>query len=174
MRFLRTVLAAVLGLMILIGLLTSLIGRDQLLALTFGPVEPVAIDFRTLKRPSRPNQYLMCPENLCTATPNALSPIYAVPVSQLKAAWLTFATQQPQVERLQELPASDGQTDLIQRSRLMRFPDLITVRFIPITSTQSTLAVYSRSQIGRSDFGVNEQRITSWLAQLSSQLPLIH
>ena len=50
----------------------------------------------------------------------------------------------------------------LQRSRLMSFPDTIDVRFIAIDNDRSTLAIYSRSQIGRSDFGVNLERIRLW------------
>jgi len=34
---------------------------------------------------------------------------------------------------------------------------------------RKTLAIYSRFVYGRSDFGVNEGRITDWLARLSAQ-----
>lgn len=172
MRVLRTVSVTILGLLILLGLATAMIGRDQMLALIFGPMEPVAIDFRTLERHGRPNQYLMCPANLCRATTDAVSPIYAVPVSQLEAAWLALVAQQPRVEQLTETP-TNRQYHFIQRSRLVRYPDMITVSFIPLSETQSTLAIYSRAHIGRSDFGVNRQRITSWLDQLSAQVPLV-
>jgi uncharacterized protein (DUF1499 family) len=58
------------------------------------------------------------------------------------------------------------QYDYIQRTELMRYPDSITVRFIPLADGQSTLAIYSRSHYGRSDFGVNQARIRAWLAAL--------
>jgi uncharacterized protein (DUF1499 family) len=34
----------------------------------------------------------------------------------------------------------------------------------------STLAIYSRSLIGRSDLGVNRARVTRWLAALEASL----
>ncbi len=61
------------------------------------------------------------------------------------------------------------QYDYVQRSSLMRFPDSITVRFISLNNDSSTLAIYSRSQYGYSDFGVNEARIRAWLAALERQ-----
>ncbi len=36
-------------------------------------------------------------------------------------------------------------------------------------SVTGTLAIYSRSVYGRSDFGANKRRITDWLARLSAQ-----
>ena len=48
----------------------------------------------------------------------------------------------------------------------MRYPDSITVRFLPLEEGRSTLAIYSRSHYGRSDFGVNKERVDGWLASL--------
>ena len=48
----------------------------------------------------------------------------------------------------------------------MRFPDTVDVEVFPAGENQSTLAIYSRSLIGRKDFGVNRARITRWLAAL--------
>ncbi len=41
--------------------------------------------------------------------------------------------------------------------------------FTALGKDRSTLAIYSRSVYGRSDFGANEGRITDWLARLSAQ-----
>jgi len=54
----------------------------------------------------------------------------------------------------------------VQHTRLMRFPDTIDLEVFPAGEGQSTLAIYSRSLIGRKDFGVNRARITRWLAAL--------
>ena len=48
----------------------------------------------------------------------------------------------------------------------MRFPDTIDAEVLPVGDNQSTLALYSRSLIGRKDFGVNRARLTRWLAAL--------
>jgi uncharacterized protein (DUF1499 family) len=61
----------------------------------------------------------------------------------------------------------------IQRSERLGFPDTIVVRFIDRPEGQSTLAIYSRSQFGESDFGVNKARIERWLAKLAAQVPPI-
>ena len=61
----------------------------------------------------------------------------------------------------------DGlQYDFLQHSRIMRFHDSITVRFIPLRDTNSTLAIYSRSHYGYSDWNVNRKRVEAWLAAL--------
>ena len=62
------------------------------------------------------------------------------------------------------------QFDYVQRSPRFRFPDIITVRFIPVSPSRSTLAIYSRSVYGRRDFGVNEKRVQEWMALILSTL----
>jgi uncharacterized protein (DUF1499 family) len=74
-------------------------------------------------------------------------------------------SKQPRVER-RAVSEDELQYDFVQRSPLLRFPDTITVRFIPLSPTTSTLAMYSRSHYGYSDFGVNRRRIETWLASL--------
>ena len=94
-----------------------------------------------------------------------MSPLFEVPVEELRARWRALAAGRPGVEHLADHP--DGwQSDYLHRSARFRFPDLVTVRFFPVSPKQSTLAVYSRALYGRRDFGVNRKRIVSWLASL--------
>jgi uncharacterized protein (DUF1499 family) len=51
----------------------------------------------------------------------------------------------------------------------MRFPDTINVLIIPISADASTLALYSRSQIGYSDWGVNRKRLERWLERIAQR-----
>src|SRR5256885_7347171 len=43
-----------------------------------------------------------------------------------------------------------------------------TTLFRSAASNQSTLAIYSRSLLGRKDFGVNSARVARWLAALNA------
>jgi uncharacterized protein (DUF1499 family) len=152
--------------MVVIGLLaTVVVGRARVLSALFGPIIQTAIDFRTLQRPARPNQYLVCPSGFCQAIADAESPVYPLPVATLRERWLAMIAQQPRVQQV-AVDADRWQYDFIQRSRLLHFPDTITVRFLPLSATQSTLAIYSRSHYGYSDLGVNRHRVTTWLAAL--------
>jgi uncharacterized protein (DUF1499 family) len=58
------------------------------------------------------------------------------------------------------------QLHYVVRSALLNFPDLVTVQVGADGADRSTLAIWSRSVYGRSDFGVNRDRTTSWLAAL--------
>ena len=55
----------------------------------------------------------------------------------------------------------------IQRSALLKFPDTIVVRYIEPPEGGTTLAIYSRSQLGHSDLGVNLARLKRWLRRLA-------
>ena len=159
------IVMAVIG--IVVTLATLLLGREQMLAALFGPIELTKIDFKTLSLPARPNQYLVCPPNYCAATPHAKSPVYNLSVVDLKARWLAMLARQPHMQQL-SVSADGLQYDVIQRSAVIRFPDSITVRFVALGATQSTLAIYSRSQYGYFDFGVNRKRVTSWIEALQA------
>jgi uncharacterized protein (DUF1499 family) len=61
----------------------------------------------------------------------------------------------------------------VQRSALLEFPDTIVLRYLEQPDNRSTVAMYSRSQLGRSDLGVNKARIERWIAKLSRQVAVV-
>ncbi len=55
----------------------------------------------------------------------------------------------------------------VQRSRVLQLPDTIVMRYVDLEpGKRSTLAIYSRSQLGYSDLGVNRARIERLLGKL--------
>ncbi len=145
-------------------LLFTALGERPLTALfAVGDVE--AVDFAELKLTDKPNQFLRCPPSFCKTKPHADSPVFDVSVEQLRERWRDVVAVQPRVKLLAE-DEEGQQFDYVQRSVRFRFPDIITVRFISVSSSQSTLAIYSRSVYGKSDFGVNRERIDAWLDTL--------
>lgn len=148
-----------------------LIWEGRMLERIFSVGKVPTIDFATLKRADTPNQYLTCPNNLCTAYIDDLPPVYAAGVAEVRDAWEALMQREPRVVELRRDP--DGlQIDYVQRSRLLRFPDLITIRFIALDEKRTTVAIYSRSIYGQGDMGVNKERIRAWVAQLNSILDL--
>ena len=148
-------------------LLFTPLGARPLTALfPVGEVAPV--DFAALRLAASPNQHLVCPPDFCGAAPHAFSPVFDIPVDRLRARWQAVAAAQPRVAPLADY---DGgmQIDYVERSARFRFPDIITVRFIAVPPSQSTLAIYSRSLYGRSDLGVNRARVEAWIGQLRRQ-----
>ncbi len=172
MKTLFRYLSIVVLIVVIVGaaLLFTPIGERPLTALF--PVDDVdveTVDFAELKLPEEPNRFLVCPPGFCGAKPHADSPVFDVSVDRLRARWSEVVAAQPRVELLIE--HGDGwQFNYIQRSARFRFPDIITVRFVSTSTSQSTLAIYSRSIYGGSDFGVNRERIEAWLAFLREGL----
>ena len=149
------VLVAILFVMVL---LFTPLGERPLSAL-YSVGEFETVDFEDIQLTDRPNQFLTCPPDLCDG--QSESPVYELSVQDLHERWEDIVAAQPRVELLAE---NSQQFDYVQRSARFRFPDIITVRFISVSPSQSTLAIYSRSVYGESDFGVNRKRIESWLS----------
>ena len=126
----------------------------------------LSVDFATLALAPTPNQYLVCPAGECGGQAHRAAPVYEVPVARLAAAWRQVVAEQPRVE-VRSVDEAGSPTALIQRTKLLRFPDLVTVAFAPLDEGRSTLYVYSRSVYGESDLGVNARRIDAWLARLA-------
>ncbi|MDK3073067.1 DUF1499 domain-containing protein [Sedimentitalea sp. JM2-8] len=55
----------------------------------------------------------------------------------------------------------DGFATYVTRSAVMGFPDYTTVE-----QDGDTLTIYARSRFGRSDFGVNRDRVQTWIGLL--------
>lgn len=109
----------------------------------------------------RPNAYSVGSEGVA----DAIAPVYAVPARELASAFDAVALSQPRTERIAGGPEELWAT-YVQRSRVMRFPDYVSVRFIDLGEARSTLSLFSRARYGRSDFGVNRARAEAWLAAL--------
>ena len=133
--------------------------------LTGAPLDIGPVTWATLTRHRTPNDALVCPAGHC---PNAQADrepkTYSMPPDELLARLRHIAQSDPDTR---ELPsASHRAARFLQLTRLMRFPDTIDAEVLPVGDNQSTLAVYSRSLIGRKDFGVNRARVERWLAAL--------
>ena len=164
----RKMLIALKVLALLVAILAitiGVVGRERSLELAFGPIDRSAVDFATLELTEKPNQFLVCPAGFCKAVAHMTSPEFDMPATDLRYRWQKMIAEQPRIEMGPEDEAL-LQYDYIQRTSLVRYPDSITVRFIELEEGRSTLAIYSRSHYGKSDFGVNEARIRDWLAQL--------
>lgn len=135
-----------------------------------GAVTAPMPDFATLELRGTPNQYLVLPPGFqAGAVPHATSPVFDVPADELELLALEVISGQPRVAMV----SADRQHRtyaFVQRTRFLRFPDTITVRFVEIDAARSSVAIYSRSKFGRSDLGENRRRVESWLAAIEARL----
>lgn len=133
------------------------------------------ISFKTLKRPPKPNTYLLAPPNFCLAAePDAASPTFPnsprglfSQLSEIIAAERNWGNVTADAEALR--------LKFVARTSLMRFKDDIDIMIIgpdPQTSSGengTTLAIYSRSRVGYSDLGANKKRVEYIIAKLTAK-----
>ncbi|HET8721043.1 MAG TPA: DUF1499 domain-containing protein [Nitrospira sp.] len=129
---------------------------------------PDTVDFSTLRRPRSPNTFLVAPAGFTPAPVDLIAPEFPISAEALRQAWLAMLDEMPRVQILGPIDAAV--VEAIQYTPVLRFPDRITARFIPLSNGRSTFAVYSRSRYGYSDFGVNRRRIRAWLTRLEERV----
>jgi uncharacterized protein (DUF1499 family) len=135
--------------------------------LSGAPLDIGPVNWAALTRRATSNDALVCPPERC---PNAKldreAKTYAMPPADLLARLEEIALAETNTRAL---PCEREHTArVIQYTRLMRFPDTIDVEAFAAPGDRSTLAIYSRSLLGREDFGVNRARIARWLAKLDA------
>ncbi len=128
------------------------------------------VDFATVSPPDKPNWALTAPGKL--GNPHAEpAPIFGVNADALQAAVLVAFEAEPRTRLVSHDPVRRRMT-FIQRSAVLRFVDNIEVEIFPLGEDQTSLALFSRSQVGYSDLGVNRSRVARVLARLTEALPL--
>jgi uncharacterized protein (DUF1499 family) len=145
----------------------TIVGRDRVWQL-FGPPDLGPVTFEKLVRRTTPNDALACLPGVCNAKIDINSPVFPVAARDLQVALAKVIELEPRTT----LVAADEPNltyRYIQRSKWMRFPDTIVVRLFDLPNGQSTILIYSRSQLGRGDLGVNRARIRRWLDTLVAQ-----
>ena len=123
------------------------------------------VDIRALRSPLPGNAYLACPAGYCAAAEAAPSPSFDMAWERLRDYWLEMIAADPRAVR------AGGDPDrrrffLVAHSPLLRFPDVVTVEFVALPETRSSLAIYSRARYGKYDFGKNRKRVQRWLLML--------
>ena len=148
---------------IIAALLIYVAGYEKTWASIFGSADQGRTVFKTLRRSKLPNTALICPQDYCdTAKPNQIAPLYSVSAEQLREKFRAGLKQEKNLERVHTNDPAMRER-YIQRSSGLRFPDTIQVEYIPLSAKSSTIALYSQSQIGISDRGVNAKRLRRWL-----------
>jgi uncharacterized protein (DUF1499 family) len=165
-------LAIVIALLLVLGIYLLLEKPEHygawygLARLTGSRLDIDRVSWATLTRHKTENDALACRATLCpNAKPDFEPRVYPLEPSALLARLREIARAQPGTRELACEPDCERIARFVQRTRLMRFPDTVDVEVFPAPGG-STLAIYSRSLIGRRDFGVNRARITRWLAAL--------
>lgn len=144
-------------------------GGQSRLEGVFKPGKISRIDFRTLKKSSRPNNFLFAAQGLQNGTEDMVAPEFdATPDELAEALDQLFP---PTSDRNLVTRERDGHyRDYVVRTPLMRYPDIVSIEVVPINQTRSSLNLYSRSVYGYSDRGVNKRRGREWISLLTNRL----
>lgn len=145
-------------------------GIDDAYAALFGKADLGRVDFSALKRRTTPNDALACPADVCPGVPaDIASPDFAVSGDRLREIIAAVAASEPGTQLIFS-DRWDAQDRYLVRSRLMRFPDTVDALVVGRGEGRSTVALYSRSQVGYSDLGVNRARIARWLERIGESV----
>lgn len=145
-------------------------GRERLWEAVFGPPDEGPVDFAALKPPATSHFFLAAPDEECPQTkPQMHAPVFAVDCARLRQEVIRIVRTEPLTERVGMDPDWLGDR-FIQRTRWLRVPDLIQVRYIPLDTGHATLAIYSRCLIPEHGAGHNEERVKRWIAELEHSL----
>lgn len=140
---------------ILIGLfvllLLAVIGAGVYFRSVAMPTETWHVDPASVTPPETPNFELRA---------GAEAPIFDLDMDVLATRIDAIAT----AERADLIGGSlgEGHMTFVARSRLMGFPDAISVKLTPLAQG-TRVEFYSRSRFGYSDMGVNAARVDRWI-----------
>ncbi len=157
-----------LAVLMFIVILAFMYGWPNIWKLGFGNADLGAVNFETFTPSKKPNHALFCPENFCkNAAPNKVLPTYDLNVADLKIKLLKLVQAEKNIYKVAE-NVETYEYRFVQYTPLMGFPDTIRIKFIDLGNNKSSMAIFSESQIGQSDLGVNYKRINMWLKQLDT------
>ncbi|MEO1206482.1 MAG: DUF1499 domain-containing protein [Pseudomonadota bacterium] len=168
MKTLTFIATGLVLLIVAVALALLLLGADRFWRV-FGDPDLGPVSFEQLERRASPNDALACPPDLCKAPTDITTASYPAPAADLRTAFAKVIASEPRITAVET--NNNTLTDrYIQRTQWLGFPDTVVVKFLDQPDGQSSLAIYSRSQIGHSDMGANKARITRWLTKLSAQI----
>jgi uncharacterized protein (DUF1499 family) len=144
----------------LIGFVLPACGADGIAGL---PAPPL-MDMTRIERPATPNSFLAGPRDMTPRPDEIIGPMNIASAMLYDRARVAFSAQ-PRTYVAAEYPAQH-QIHYVVRSKLMNYPDLVTVQVNDAGAERSTVVIWSRSVYGRSDFGVNRKRTEAWLTAL--------
>jgi len=125
------------------------------------------VDFDTLAPRGSPNEYLVAPFDRAPAFDDdekrEVAPTFPVGVDELRFAFEAALRKRmlPGFGDVFGRPTkSDGRRFVyVERTPLLRFPDVLNVEFVELGAATSTLILHSGSVYGYSDVGKNRARV---------------
>lgn len=135
-----------------------------------GPMR--AEDPLTVSPPKTSNWALALPPGVDAAgRATTEAPVWMMGVEELLSRFRDSVVREGNVSEI----VADEAADLafVQRSKFLRFPDVVSVRAVDLGAGRTSLALYSRSMIGDYDWGVNGARVERWLRKFEAGTPAL-
>ena len=132
---------------------------------------PELIEFAALKRPDRPNNWLVAPDGFAGMVKvDGTSPVFAKTPKRIFDSVMDLVLEREEWR----LRASDPETlriSFVAVTPLMKFKDDVFVQAVPLDGEpdKSRIAVYSASRIGYSDFGTNAKRVKELISLVDAR-----
>lgn len=127
------------------------------------------IDFTTLAVPKSPHFYLLCPHGYRNESTQDTSPVFKASMESLKVAVFSTLNNVARNRLINENEHANQYTFEF-RSLLFRLPNTLHIQFIFLSQTETTLAVFSHSNYGYYDFGVNKRRVKRLIRKVQRML----
>ncbi|MCB8836513.1 DUF1499 domain-containing protein [Aurantimonas sp. VKM B-3413] len=163
-----TRIAAALGLAALlatVGLFA--IGRDRVWKMIAGPADQGPADFANLERRASGNDALACSPGACgPLKPDVILPVVKAAPPEILRSLDRILLAEPGAERV-DGGKRPGYRRYVVRTRILRFPDTVDAEAVA-TMGGTALKIYSRSLLGRGDFGANRRRLEAIAERLEA------
>jgi uncharacterized protein (DUF1499 family) len=127
------------------------------------------VDPLSVERTGSRNDFLIAPAGFAETPPDVTAPAFDATPDEVMAAFNGVAMSEPRVTIVAGDPSLMWMT-VVQRSRLLRFSDYVSMVAVALQDGRTSIAIYSRSAYGGYDWGVNEARLRDWLAKLREAL----
>ncbi|MCE7027881.1 DUF1499 domain-containing protein [Jiella avicenniae] len=134
------------------------IGPRRIWRWAAGPADQGPVDFARLRRRDAPNDALACSKGACTQPVDLILPTYRTSPAALIEALDDAARSSGRAERVDD-GRDPAYRRYVFRSQVFEFPDTLDARAVTVAGGQTALMLYSRSLVGRGDFGANRARL---------------
>ncbi|NDW05117.1 DUF1499 domain-containing protein [Jiella pacifica] len=134
------------------------IGPRRFWRFVAGPADQGPVDFATFSRRSVPNDALASSKGASTQPVDLILPTYRTSPIALMGALDDAARSSGRAERVDD-GTEPAYRRYVFRSRVFEFPDTLDARAVGRPDGETSLILYSRSQLGRGDFGSNRARL---------------
>ncbi|NIA70806.1 DUF1499 domain-containing protein [Pelagibius litoralis] len=121
------------------------------------------VDPVTIEKPDTENHFLLRPQG-----GDGPAPVFQASPDAVVIALQEVIDETPRATVIDGSPGARHMTILV-RSKLVGFPDFVTVKVLAADSG-TAIAIFSRSQYGKSDLGVNKARVENWVKALETRL----